>query len=139
MKPSINIITVAVQDLKRSLAFYRDGLGWPAWWPTDDSVDSLDHAAFELQKGLSLVLYPRASLARDAQESDPRPTSAEFSLTQFVASKADVDAVIRRAQAAGAELMRPPSDAPWGYSGRFKDPDGHLWEILWNPDAGAHE
>lgn len=134
MRPRINIITVAADDLEKSLAFYRDGLGWRPWWPTEDHVDAADHVAFELQGGLSFVLYPRAALARDAQESGARPSSAAFILTLMVGGKGEVDTLLQRAEAAGATLVGRPREQPWGYSGRFKDLDGHLWEIMWNPD-----
>jgi len=126
---------VAVDDLKKSLAFYRDGLGWPPWWPTEDNIDSADHAAFELQNGLSFVLYPRAALAQDAQEQDARPSSAEFILTHVVGSKEEVDELLQHAESAGATLVGQPIDESWGYSGKFKDVDGHLWEVLWNSSA----
>lgn len=135
MQPRLNTITVAVDDLKKSLAFYRDGLGWPPWWPTEDNIDSADHAAFELQSGLSFVLYPRAALAQDAQEYDARPSSAEFILTHVVGSKEEVDELLQRAESAGATLVGQPIDESWGYSGKFKDVDGHLWEVLWNSSA----
>ena len=134
MQPRINIITVAVADLARSLAFYREGLGWIPWWPTEEHYHAADHAAYELQDGLSFVLYPRNALARDAAECDARPNSAELILTHFVTQKGDVDRILNRAAVAGAIPVGLPSTQAWGYSGKFKDPDGHLWEILWNPD-----
>jgi len=140
MQPRINTITVAVADLKRALAFYRDGLGWSPWWPTEAELDTADHAAFALQSGLAFVLYPRTALAQDAQEPDARPSSAEFILTHVVSQKEEVDQLLKRAQTAGATLMGSPDDEPWGYTGKFKDMDGHLWEILWNaPTAGEGE
>jgi len=76
MKPRINVITVAVDDLEKSLAFYRDSLGWRPRWPAEGTVDPFDHVAFELQSGLSFVLYPRDALARDAQENGSRLNAA---------------------------------------------------------------
>ena len=134
MKLRINVITVAVDDLERSLAFYRDGLGWRPRWPAEGTADPFDHVAFELQSGLSFALYPRASLARDAQENNPQPSSAEFILTHVVSSRAEVDALLERAKNAGGVVIGVPNEEPWGYSGKFKDLDGHLWEILWSPD-----
>jgi PhnB protein len=133
MKPRINVITVAVDDLEKSLAFYRDSLGWRPRWPAEGTVAPFDHAAFELQSGLSFVLYPRDSLARDAKENGAQPSSAEFILTHIVSNRAEVDALLKRAEAGGAAVIGPPIEEPWGYSGKFKDLDGHVWEILWDP------
>jgi predicted lactoylglutathione lyase len=130
LKPRINIITVAVDDLGRSLEFYRDGLQLP----TEGIVDTADHVAFALQGGLSFVLYPRAALALDAKEKESAPSSAEFILTHVVGDRQEVDALLGSAEAAGATVVARASEQPWGYAGRFKDLDGHLWEILWNPN-----
>lgn len=81
-----------------------------------------------------LALYPRSELAKDAQVAHGSPKTGEFSIGQLVSSKDEVDAVLSQAQAAGATLADPPHDRPWGiYSGYFRDPDGHLWEVIWNP------
>lgn len=134
MEPRINTLTVAVADLERSLAFYRDGLGWQPWWPPEGQAATADHAAFALQGGLSFVLYLRTALARDARDEDVRPGSAAFSLSHFVGAREDVERVLARAEAAGATRIGALDDEPWGCTGRFKDLDGHLWEVLWNPD-----
>lgn len=133
MTPRVNIITVAVADLRKSLAFYRNALGWTAWWPDKENEESADHAAFKLENGLSLVLYPRDSMAREAGQAEGKPNSAEFSLTQIVPHKVDVDALIARAEAGGANILSRPHEQPWGYSARFKDLDGHVWEVMWQP------
>lgn len=100
----------------------------------DDVNPSGAVALFELQDGLILSLYPRTELAKDARIPLGPPKSGEFSIGQAVGSKAEVDAVLAQAQAAGAVLTDQPHDRPWGiYSGYFRDPDGHLWEVLWNP------
>jgi uncharacterized glyoxalase superfamily protein PhnB len=89
---------------------------------------------FELDGGLVLALYPRTELAKDANLPVGTPESGEFSIGQLVPSKNDVDALLAQAEAGGANLAGPPQDRPWGiYSGYFRDPDGHLWEIIWNP------
>lgn len=129
MKPRIAIITIAVDDLEKALAFYRDGMGLP----TPGIIDGADHVAFDLAGGLSLVLYPRAELAKQAQQPQAGRSSAEFSLSYVAGSKAEVDAVLRRAEAAGATLLDAPQEESWGYIGFFKDLDGHLWEVLWGP------
>lgn len=139
MKPRISIISVAVDDLRRSLAFYRDAMGWTPWWPPPGHTEPVDHAAFALDGGVSFVLNPRDELAAEARDSDARPSSAEFSLTHAVGSREEVDTLLHRAQAAGAELIGRPVEHPWGYAGEFKDPDGHVWEIMWNPQSEAQE
>jgi catechol 2,3-dioxygenase-like lactoylglutathione lyase family enzyme len=139
MEPRLNVITLAVDDLERALVFYRDGLGLQTKGVVaTDLVDEKTGAAgaiviFELESGLILTLYPRSELAKDAAVPAGPPQSGEFSLGQLVASRADVDGFLGQAAAAGA-VVTPPHDRPWGiYSGYFRDPDGHLWEIIWNP------
>ena len=88
---------------------------------------------FELQGGLILTLYGRDDLAQDSTTALPPPPAA-FSLGHLVPSREAVDEVLATAQAAGATLTDRPHDRPWGiYSGYFRDPDGHLWEVIWNP------
>ena len=91
-------------------------------------------AMFELQNGLILALYGRADLASDANTTFEAPGSGEFSIGHLVGSRDEVDGVLAEATAAGATLTEEPHDRPWGiYSGYFRDPDGHLWEVIWNP------
>ena len=139
MKPRLDVITLAVDDLERALAFYRDSLGLPTKGVVaSDLVDQKTGAAgaiviFTLESGLILALYPRTELAKDAAVPAGPPQTGEFSLGQLVASRAEVDRILEQAAAAGA-VVTPPHDRPWGiYSGYFRDPDGHLWEIIWNP------
>jgi uncharacterized protein len=140
MKPSINVITLAVGDLERALAFYRDGLGLESTGVvgTEFAGDATNPAGavvmFQLSGELVLALYPRQELAKDANIAVGPPKSGEFSIGHAVASKADVDALLEQAAAAGATLTDRARDRPWGiYSGYFQDPDGHLWEIMWSP------
>ncbi len=139
MKPRIDVITLAVSDLERALEFYRAlGLDSPGVIGTeftgDDTNPSGTAAMFELEGGLILSLYPRTELAKDANVAFGPPKPGEFSIGQMVTSKLDVDAVLAKAEAAGATLTDEPHDRPWGiYSGYFRDLDGHLWEIIWNP------
>jgi catechol 2,3-dioxygenase-like lactoylglutathione lyase family enzyme len=140
MKPRIHVLTLAVSDLDRALVFYREGLGLDSpgvigtEFPGDDVDPAGAVAMFELDGGLILALWPRTELAKDADIPFGPPKTGEFSIGHAVASKDDVDALLARAEAAGATLTGPPHDRPWGlYSGYFRDPDGHLWEILWNP------
>jgi hypothetical protein len=140
MQPRIDVITLAVSDLERALEFYRDGLRLesPGVIGTEFVGDETNPAGaaamFQLQGGLILALYPRTELAKDANVPFGPPKTGEFSIGHAVASKADVNAVLAQAEAAGGTLTEEPHDRPWGiYSGYFRDPDGHLWEIIWNP------
>jgi catechol 2,3-dioxygenase-like lactoylglutathione lyase family enzyme len=140
MEARIDIITLAVADLERALEFYRDGLGLESSGVigTEFVGDEVEPAGaiamFELPGGMILCLYPRTELAKDAKVPLGPPKTGEFSIGQAVSSKAEVDAVLAQAHAAGATLTDRPHDRPWGiYSGYFRDPDGHLWEILYNP------
>jgi catechol 2,3-dioxygenase-like lactoylglutathione lyase family enzyme len=135
MRPSIKVFTLGVRDLERSLAFYRDGLGLPTEGIVGTEFEDGAVAFFPLEGGLILALYPRQSIARDANlplgEGDP----VEFTLGHNVGSKEDVDRVMAEAAAAGATIADPAHDRVWGgYSGHFQDPDGHLWEVVWNPE-----
>jgi uncharacterized protein len=140
MDARIDVITLAVSDLDRALGFYRDGLGLESRgvigteFVGDDVTPAGAVAMFELRGGLILALYPRSELAKDANVALGPPKTGEFSVGHVVASKAEVDALLSQAQAAGATLTDQPHDRPWGiYSGYFRDLDGHLWEVLWNP------
>lgn len=140
MRPKVDVLTLAVADLEQSLAFYREGLGLPTSgvigteWVGDDVQPAGAVVMFELSGGLMLCLYPRTELAKDANVPFGPPKSGEFSIGHLVSSRDEVDAMLAQAQAAGAPLTDPPHDRPWGiYSGYFRDPDGHLWEVIWNP------
>jgi uncharacterized protein len=139
VQPRLNVVTLAVADLQRSLAFYRDGLGLPGKIIGTEYTDSVSGAAgavafFELKSGPILALYPRADLVKDSGAKDGAPSAVEFSLGYLTGSRPEVDALIRQAVAAGARVTEAPRERAWGiYSGYFSDPDGHLWEIVWNP------
>jgi len=136
MKPRISLITLAVDDLEKSLRFYRDGLGLATQGIIGTEFEYGAVVFFDLQDHLKLALYPRKSLSKDSGLSSGAATRSalEFSLGHNVASKAEVDAVMAQAKAAGAVIAKPAQDAFWGgYSGYFQDPDGHLWEVAWNP------
>jgi hypothetical protein len=144
VKPRIDLITLAVDDLERSLAFYREGLGLtsPGVIGTEHPGDACDAAGavvmFELDGGLILALYPRAELAKDAHIDPPSAASGAFSIGHIVPEREDVDRLLASAVAAGATITEAPRERPWGiYSGYFRDPDRHLWEIIWNPDAAS--
>lgn len=140
MERRIDVVTLAVNDLERALAFYRDGLGLQSQgvigtqWAGDEQTPAGATAVFELEGGMMLAIYPRSELAKDANVTEGPPKTGEFSIGQLVSSRADVDAVLSQAQAAGATLTDEAHERPWGiYSGYFRDPDGHLWEVIWNP------
>ena len=134
MKPRITILTLGVADLDRAMRFYRDGLGWR----TDGIVGGeFEHGAvafFDLENGLKLALWPRASLAHDAGLPVGGGSSTGFTLGHNVASPTEVDATMQQAAAAGATIVKPAAPSFWGgYAGYFQDPDGHVWEAVWNP------
>lgn len=144
MDPRINLVTLAVSDLKRSLTFYRDGLGLESEgvigteFEGDERTPAGAVAMFNLEGGLILALYPRSELAKDAGIPEGEPRSGEFSLGHIVSSRREVDEVLSQAERAGATMTDPAHERPWGiYSGYFRDPDGHLWEVIWNPGAPA--
>lgn len=144
MNPRIQVLTLGVDDLERALTFYRDGLGLPSTgiigteFVGDDERPSGATATFKLDGGLILALYPRTELGKDANVPAGQPSPCEFSIGHVVSSKEEVDAVLAAARAAGATMTDDAHDRPWGiYSGYFRDPDGHLWEVLWNPDLDA--
>jgi|SRR5690242_5528616 len=133
MRPQIGLLTIGVDDLPRALAFYRDGLGLK----TDGIVGTeFEYGAvvfFDL-RGLKLALWPRASIARDASVARTPPSPTDFTIGHNVASREEVDDVMALAERAGARIVKRASDTFWGgYAGYFQDPDGHLWEVLWNP------
>jgi len=134
MKPRITLITLGVDDLEKSLAFYRDGLGLPTQGIVGREFEHGAVAFFDLQSGLKLALWPRDSLAHDANIPKTPRSATELSIGHNVGSKAEVDAVIAQAQRAGATIIKPAADTFWGgYAGYFQDIDGHLWEVAWNP------
>jgi len=127
MKAKISLITLGVVDLKRALAFYRDGLGFPTEGDTENIV-------FLKLAGTWLAFFPRDRLAEDAQVASAGSGFPGFTLGHNVSSKHDVDETLRLAEKAGAKIVKPAQDVFWGgYSGYFSDPDGFLWEVAWNP------
>ena len=134
MKPRITVITLGVDDLERSLRFYRNGLGLATEGIIGKEFEHGTVAFFDLQPGLKLAVWPRESLAKDSG-LPPGPASATtFSLGHNVASRDEVDAVMAQAAVAGAVIVKAAQETFWGgYAGYFQDPDGHLWEVVWNP------
>lgn len=134
MKPRINVITLAVSDLEASLTFYRDGLGLPTKGITGTEFEDGAVVFIDMNDNLILALYPRVSLAKDANIDPGTPSPAELSIGHLVNSRQEVDAIMKQAEDAGAKITDPARDRFWGgYSGYFQDPDGHLWEVAWNP------
>jgi uncharacterized protein len=135
MQPRIGILTLAVNDLERSLEFYRDGLGLMTQGIVGTQFEHGKAAFFELQGGLVLALYARDDLAWDAGVKKSTPSQTEFSLGHNVRSKEEVDAVMSQARRAGATVVKAAQPTFWGgYAGYFADPDEHLWEVLFNPN-----
>jgi catechol 2,3-dioxygenase-like lactoylglutathione lyase family enzyme len=134
MKPRITMITLGVDDLERSLAFYRDGLGLPTKGIVGTEFVLGAVAFFDLQPGLQLAIWPRVDLAHDAGLTRSPGSATELSLGHNVKSPTEVDAVMEQARRAGARIIKPAQETFWGgYAGYFQDPDGHLWEVAWNP------
>ncbi len=127
-------MTLGVEDLQRSLNFYRDGLHWPL------SSASSDDIAFFRTGGVVLALYPRELLADDAKIEPEGAGFRGITLAHSVAGREQVDATLAEAEAAGATIIKPAEDVFWGgRSGYFADPDGHLWEVAWSPDTPLAE
>ena len=134
MKPRITLITLGVDDLDRSVKFYAEGLGLKTEGIVGREFEFGAVAFFELAGGLRLGLWPRKSLAHDAGLPLGPASATEFALAHNVSSPAEVDAVMAQAANAGAQIVKPAQDTFWGgYAGYLMDPDGHLWEVAWNP------
>lgn len=140
MKPRVTVITLAVDDLERAVRFYRDGLGLATQGIIGTEFEHGAVAFLDLQPGLRLAVWPRDSLCHDTGLAAGVPSATEFTLGHNVMSRTEVDAVIAQAQAAGAVIVKPAQDTFWGgYAGYFQDPDGHLWEVVWNPQMLPQE
>lgn len=134
MKPRITVITLGVEDLERSVRFYRDGLGLPTDGIIGREFEFGAVAFFDLQSGLKLALWPRKSISHDSGLAGAEPNPTEMTIGHNVSSSAEVDEVMQQAKDAGAVIVKPAHDTFWGgYAGYFQDPDGHLWEVVWNP------
>jgi catechol 2,3-dioxygenase-like lactoylglutathione lyase family enzyme len=134
MKARITVITLGVNDLEEALRFYHNGLGFP----TDGIIGrELEFGAvvfMELQPGLRLALWPRSSIGHDTGIAVGPVSPTEMTIGHNVPSKPEVDAVMAKAKAAGAVIVKPAHETFWGgYSGYIQDPDSHLWEVVWNP------
>lgn len=134
LKPRITVLTIGVDDLEKSLAFYRDGLGFQTEGIIGKEFEHGAVAFFDLQAGLKLAIWKRSDIAHEAKVPLSQASSSEFTIGHNVGSKEEVNSVLKQANKAGAVITDPAHDTFWGgYSGHFKDPDGHLWEVVWNP------
>lgn len=128
------MLTVGVDDLERSLAFYRDGLGLKTEGVVGKEFEHGAAVFFELARGVKFTLYDRKNIAWDARIKRGPKSPTEFTIGHNVGSKKEVDAVMKQAKKAGTRVVKPAQKTFWGgYAGYFQDPDGHLWEVAWNP------
>ena len=135
MQPRITVLTLGVDDLERSLEFYRDGLGFK----TEGVIgQQFEHGAvvfFDMQPGLRLAIWPRASLFHDNELSFAPFAPGHVSIGHNVDSDAEVDAVMDLARRAGATVVKGPGKTFYGgFAGYFQDPAGPLWEVVHLPD-----
>lgn len=135
MKPRITVLTLGVADLDRAVAFYRDGLGLPTTGIVGREFEHGAVAFFDLEGGMKLALWAQADLAHDTGLPVTPVSPTALTLGQNVSERADVDRAMTAAEKAGARIVKPAQATFYGgYAGYFQDPDGHLWEIVWNPD-----
>lgn len=134
MEPRISLITLGVADLERSLVFYRDGLGLPTEGIIGQEFEHGAVAFFKLAGGLTLALWAQDDIAFDTGLAKAPANSTAFTLAHNTLRREEVDAVMAVADRAGAVVVKRPQDTFYGgYAGYFQDPDGHLWEVAWNP------
>lgn len=134
MKPRISVITLGVDDLERAYKFYHEGLGLPSKGIIGREWEHGAVAFFDLAGNSKLAVYPRKDLAWDAGVPQGPPSATELSLGYNVRSKEEVETIMSLAISAGATLIKKAHDTFWGgFAGYFADPDGHLWEVVWNP------
>lgn len=128
MNPRINFITLPTSDLQKSFTFYRDGLGLPS---KGIQKGREDHALFNLNNGLKLVLYEREKFLNLTGNRGQVTNSAGFIISHFAGSKEEVKDILQKALRAGAKRIGTIRDEPWWYAVNFTDLDGHQWEIVW--------
>ena len=134
MKPRISVITIGVADLEKSLVFYRDGLGLPTEGIVGREFEHGAVAFFELSGGLKLGIWAQDDIAHDTGLPKTAISPTSFTIGHNVVRREEVYAVIEQARQAGADIVKPPEDTFYGgYAGYFRDPNGHLWEVVWNP------
>lgn len=134
MEARVSLITLGVTDLERSVAFYRDGLGLPTEGIIGTEFEHGAVAFFPLAGGLRLALWAQEDLAHDTGLPVTPPSPTGFALAHNVRDRGEVEAVMAAAERAGARVVKPAQDTFYGgFAGYFQDPDGHLWEVAWNP------
>ena len=134
MVPRISVVTLGVADLERSLTFYRDGLGLPTEGIVGREFEHGAVAFFELSGGLKLAVWAQDDIVYDTGLPKTPLSPTSFTIGHNVARREEVDAVVAQARGAGAEIVKQPQETFYGgYAGYFRDPDGHLWEVVWNP------
>jgi catechol 2,3-dioxygenase-like lactoylglutathione lyase family enzyme len=127
MEQRISVVTLGVEDLARSRRFYEQGLGWKRGNASEEVV-------FYQAGGMVLALFPRRHLAEDAAVSPEGAGFGGITIAYCARDRAEVEAVLAAAAKAGARILKPARDVFWGgYAGYFADPDGHPWEVAWNP------
>lgn len=140
MKPRITVLTIGVDDLEKSIKFYRDGLQLPTEGIVGQEFEHGAVAFFDLHGGLKLAIWNRKSIAHDTKLNQSPVSPTEFTIGHNVSSKEEVDSVMEQAKNAGAIITVPAHETFWGgYSGYFQDPDGHVWEVVWNPQWNDFE
>jgi catechol 2,3-dioxygenase-like lactoylglutathione lyase family enzyme len=134
MKPRISVLTLGVDDLERAVAFYRDGLGLATEGIIGKEFEHGAVAFFDLQSQLKLAVWAQGDLAHDAGLPKTARCPTGFTIGHNVSQKSEVDDVMEQARRAGATIVKEAQDTFYGgYAGYFQDPDGHVWEIVWNP------
>jgi uncharacterized protein len=134
MEPRFSILTLGVNDIKKSYKFYHEGLGFPSKGIVGQEFEHGEAAFFGLKNGLILAIYSRKDLAWDSKVTESAAAVTEFSIGYLTKNKGEVDTIMQLAKKSGATITKPAQKAFWGgYAGYFQDPDDHLWEILWNP------
>ncbi|MFH7766282.1 VOC family protein [Acinetobacter sp. BSP-28] len=134
MQARISVITLGVRDLEKSLQFYREGLGLHCEGITGQEFEHGAVAFIELQSGLKLALWPQSSIQHDTGLAPSEMCPTQMTLGQNVYSPLEVDQVMAQAAHAGARIIKPAQATFYGgYAGYFQDPDGYVWEIVFNP------
>jgi catechol 2,3-dioxygenase-like lactoylglutathione lyase family enzyme len=134
MKPRVSVLTLGVGDLERSLSFYRDGLGLPTEGIVGREFEHGPVAFFDLSGGVKLAIWAQDDLAHDSGLGKSPTSSTSFSIGHNVSDRNEVDEVMEQARHAGASIVKAAQETFYdGYAGYFADPDGHLWEVVWNP------
>lgn len=135
MKPRISVVTLGVADLEQSLTFYRDGLGLPTKGIVGREFAHGAVAFFDLSGGLKLAIWAHDDIAHDTGLPKQPVSSTAVTIGHNVMLREEVNAIMDAAERAGAEIIKVAQDTFYGgYAGYFRDPNGHLWEIVWNPE-----